>query len=220
MVYLFCAYRKWALELYDMISKKHKNFVLLNDPKKLTSKYLQRINPEIIFFPDWSWIILKEIFTTYKCICFHESNLPKFRGGSPLQNQIIRGIEKTKSTAFIMTNGLDEGDIVLQKNLSLKGSLDEIFERIKKNDFEMISKIIQGRYRIKKQQGRPTLYKRRKPEQSKLTSLNYSNKYLYNFIRMLADPYPNAFLRVGKRKMIFKSAKFDGKKLKFTGEIE
>lgn len=219
MVYLFCAYRKWALELYDMISKKHKNFVLLNDPKKLTTKYLQRINPEIIFFPDWSWIIPKEIFTSYKCICFHESNLPKFRGGSPLQNQIIRGIEKTKSTAFIMTEGLDEGNILLQKNLSLKGSLDEIFERMIENDYYMIVRIINGRYKTQKQVGKPTVFKRRKPADSELKHLNYDKKYLYNFIRMLSDPYPNAFLRVGNKKIIFKSAKYDDKKLECVVEI-
>ena len=219
MVYLFCAYRKWAIELYYMISKKHKDFVLLSDPKKLTTKYLQRINPEIIFFPDWSWIIPKEIFTNYKCICLHESNLPKFRGGSPLQNQIIRGIEKTKSTAFIMTEGLDEGNILLQKNLSLKGSLDEIFERMVENDYCMIVRIINGRYKIRKQVGKLTVFKRRKPADSELKHLNYDKKYLYNFIRMLSDPYPNAFLRVGNQKIIFKSAKYDGKKLEFRGEI-
>ena len=219
MVYLFCAYRKWAIELYGLISKKNKNFVLLSDPKKLTSKYLQRINPEIIFFPDWSWIIPKEIFTNYKCICFHESNLPKFRGGSPLQNQIIRNIEKTKSTAFIMTGGLDEGDIVLQKKLSLKGSLDDIFKRMAENDYYMIVKIINGRYKTRKQVGNPSIFKRRKPEDSELKHLNYDKKYLYNFIRMLSDPYPNAFLRVGNQKLIFKSAKYDGKKLECIMEI-
>ena len=90
--------------------------------------------PEIIFFPDWSWIIPNEIISNYKCICFHESNLPKFRGGSPIQNQIIRGITKTKTTAFIMNEKIDAGDIILQKNLSLEGSIQEIFSRMSEND--------------------------------------------------------------------------------------
>ena len=101
--------------------------VLLSDPKKLTEKYVKKVNPKYIFFPDWSWMIPTEIVNNYKCICFHESNLPKFRGGSPIQNQIIRGIRKTKSTAFLMNEGLDEGDILLQRNLSLDGSINNIF---------------------------------------------------------------------------------------------
>jgi len=220
MKYLFCAYRLWALELYQKISKRHKNIILLTSRKKLTLRYLKKINPKFIFFPDWSWKIPSEIVNNYNCVCFHESNLPKFRGGSPIQNQIIRGIRKTKSTAFLMSEGLDQGDILLQRDLSLKDSLSEIFDRMILNDYNMILKIIKGKYRKRKQVGKPTTFKRRKPDESELKTLDYSKKYLYDFIRMLADPYPNAFLRIGNKRIIFKLALFDGKKLRFEGEID
>jgi len=220
MTFLFCAYREWAIELFKLLSKKHREFILLSNHKKLTVDRVKKINPEIIFFPDWSWMVPNEIIENFKCVCFHESNLPKFRGGSPIQNQIIRGIKQTKTTAFLMNKGLDEGDIILQKNLSLKGNLNDIFKRMIINDFEMIDKIIKRKYRIRKQRGKYTIYKRRKPEESELPNLNYSKRYLYNFIRMLTEPYPNAFVRVGKRKIIFKSTKFNGKKLEITGEIK
>ena len=73
---------------------------------------------------------------------------------------------------------------------------------------------------MRKQKGKPTLFKRRKPQQSELKNLNPSKLQLYNFIRMLADPYPNAFIRIGRRKIIFKSANLKSNKLTFTGEIE
>lgn len=221
MVYIFCAYRKWTIELYIKLYQKYKkDLILLKSPKKLTSNYVAKINPEYIFFPDWSWIVPKEIILNYKCICFHESNLPKFRGGSPIQNQIIRGIKKTKSTAFIMTEGLDKGDIIMQRTLSLEGTLTDIFQRMKKNDFEMINKIIETKFKTKKQRGKSTVFKRRKPEQSELKNLDFPTPYLYDFIRMLADPYPNAFIKIKNRKIIFKSAKLNGNKLRFEGEIE
>jgi len=218
MTYVYCAYREYALELYKKLTKKY-NMTLITDPKKLTFNYLKKAKPKIIFFPDWSWIIPSDIIKNFICVCFHESNLPKFRGGSPIQNQIIRGITKTKTTAFIMNDKLDSGDILLQKNLSLEGSLDDIFSRMKKNDYELIIKIIKGKIRKRKQTGIPTYFPRRKPEESELKNLNYSNLYIYNFIRMLADPYPNAFVKVGKKKIVFKLAKYDGKKIKFNGEI-
>ena len=219
VVYLFCAYRDWAIELYEKLSKNHENIILLKLPKKLTFNYVKKINPEMIFFPDWSWIVPKEIIKNYKCICFHDSNLPKFRGGSPIQNQIIRGLEKTKSTAFLMTDKLDEGKILLQKNLSLKGSIDEIFQQMIENDHEMIKKIIQGKYKLKNQMGKPTKFKRRKPEDSELDNLIHSKRFIYNFIRMLGDPYPNAFLKIGKRKIFFKEVTYKNNKLEFRGEI-
>jgi len=220
MVYLFCGYRDWSLKLYEKLLEIDDNFVLIKSPKKLTNSFVKKLNPEFIFFPDWSWIIPKKITDNYKCVCLHESNLPKFRGGSPLQNQIIRGITKTKTTAFFMSNGIDEGDIILQKNLSLKGKIEDIFLRMIENDFKIITKIISGKYTVKKQKGIPTLFKRRKPEESELKNLNFSKKYLYDFIRMLEDPYPNAFIKLGKRKIIFKSANLKDNKLFFQGVIE
>ena len=219
MTFLFCAYRHWAIDLYKLLSKRYKNMVLLNDPKKLTLNHVKKINPKFIFFPDWSWIVPQTIIENYKCVCFHESDLPKFRGGSPIQNQIIRGIKRTKTTAFFMNNKIDSGNILLKKSLSLHGTLDEIFQRMIKNDYEMIIKIIKGNYKIQKQKGHPTYYKRRKPEQSEL-SLNKSKEYIYNFIRMLSDPYPNAFTKIGEHKIIFKSAKLENNKLYINGEIE
>ncbi len=219
MVYLFCAYRDWSIKLYEKLSKTHNNFLLLNSPKKLTFSFVKKLNPEFIFFPDWSWIIPKKITSNYKCICFHESNLPNFRGGSPLQNQIIRGITKTKTTAFLMSEGLDEGNIILQRSLSLNGNIEEIFSRMIDNDFKMIEKIIAGNYKLTKQKGKPSIFKRRKPEDSELDSSSHSLEYFYNFIRMLDDPYPNTFIKLGNKKLILKNPQFKKGKLTFNGEI-
>ena len=128
MNYVYCAHRKYSLNVFKKLKKKYKNFILVNGNDNLTLSKIKKINPQFIFFPDWSWIVPNEIIKNYQCICIHESNLPKFRGGSPLQNQIIRGIKKTKSTAFLMNDKLDAGKILLKKDLSLDGTLDEIFQ--------------------------------------------------------------------------------------------
>ena len=219
MNYLFCGYRNYSIEIFNKLQKRYKNFYLITKKESLTYSKIKKINPKYIFFPDWSWIVPENIIKNYDCVCFHESNLPKFRGGSPIQNQIISGIKKTKTTAFFMNSKIDGGDIILQKDLLLSGNISDIFNRMKKNDFEMICKIIQGKFRRRKQKGTASFYKRRTPNQSELKNLNFSNEYLYNFIRMLSDPYPNAFLRIGKKKIVFNSAELNGKKLSFKGEI-
>lgn len=218
-MYIFCCHRDWAKKLFGKLSKKYEMY-LITSPKELTFKKVKQINPKFIFFPDWSWIVPSKIIDNYSCICFHESDLPKFRGGSPIQNQIINGIKKTKTTAFLMDDGLDTGDILLKKSLSLDGSINEIFDRMITNDYEMIVDIINKKYTMKKQRGKSTLFKRRKPEESELEHLNQSNLYLYNFIRMLEDPYPNAFIKIGKKKIIFKSIKMKKNTLEFRGIIE
>ena len=52
MIYLFCAYRDWALELYKKLSKKYRNVVLIRSPKQLKIQNVKKINPKLIFFPD------------------------------------------------------------------------------------------------------------------------------------------------------------------------
>ena len=132
MNYVYCAYRAYSINVFKKLKKKYKNFVLIDSNDKLALSKIKKINPKFIFFPDWSWIVSDEIIKNFHCVCIHESNLPKFRGGSPIQNQIIRGIQKTKSTAFLMDTKLDTGKILLKNDLSLDGSLDEIFLRMEK----------------------------------------------------------------------------------------
>lgn len=219
MKYVICAYRDYGIELYKNL-KKQFDFTLIKSKKHLTYNSIKKINPSIIFFPDWSWMVPEKIVKNFKCVCFHEAPLPKFRGGSPIQNQILKRKTRTKTTAFIMNEKIDAGNIILQKDLSLEGSLQEIFSRMYKNDYSMILKIINGKYKERKQSGTPTMYKRRKPSDSELKNLNHTKKFLYDFIRMLDDPYPNAYMKIGKKKLIFKKAFYNNNKLSIQGEIE
>jgi len=214
MKFIIITKKKWDSNNFKKLSK---NILVLNN---INSLKIKRINPKIIFFIHWSKFISQNIFKKYLCIQFHASNLPKGKGGSPIQNQIIRNIKNTKSTAFIMNNGIDTGDILLQKTLSLEGNISDIVDRITQNNYDLITKIIQGKFIQKKQSGKSTVFKRRQPFESELKSLNHPNQYIYNFIRMLQDPYPNAFLKIDGHKIIFKSAKIKGKNIHFEGVIE
>jgi len=107
-----------------------------------------------------------------------------------------------------MTDELDAGDIVGQKELSLAGALDEIFKRIEDAGVELTLHLLEhGMTRISQDHTAATFCKRRLPSDSEITAEELTTKpavYLYNKIRMLADPYPNAFIRTadGKKLMI------------------
>ena len=63
---------------------------------------------------------------------------------------------------------------------------------------------------VKQDHKEATYCKRRKPEESEITLSEIKNKdsiYIYNKIRMLADPYPNAFIKTSDgKKIIIKDA--------------
>ena len=62
--------------------------------------------------------------------------------GSPVQNQILLGIKKTKLTAFKMSKKIDSGPICMQENFLLNGTAFEIFKRLEKLSIKMIKKIV------------------------------------------------------------------------------
>ena len=125
-MYVVVTIKPWNINNFKKI--KSSNFTLISSPQKLTFKKLSKINPKYIFFPHWSKKVPKKIIDNFFCICFHETNLPYGRGGSPIQNLITRNKRKTKITAFKMTNILDAGPIILKRNLVLEGSAQKIFE--------------------------------------------------------------------------------------------
>jgi len=85
-----------------------------------------------LFFPYWSWRISKEMLDKYECVAFHMTDLPFGRGGSPLQNLILRGFTETVITAFRVTDEWDAGPIYCKRPLSLDGTAQEIFDRASK----------------------------------------------------------------------------------------
>lgn len=53
------------------------------------------------------------------CINVHPSLLPRHRGASPIQAALLAGDEETGVTTMYMDEGLDTGDIILQKRLAI-----------------------------------------------------------------------------------------------------
>jgi methionyl-tRNA formyltransferase len=68
----------------------------------------------IIFIPEEARTIPR-----FGSICFHPSLLPKHRGPSSINWAIITGATRTGLTYFWPSDGLDEGDILLQKEVDV-----------------------------------------------------------------------------------------------------
>jgi methionyl-tRNA formyltransferase len=68
----------------------------------------------IIFIPEEARTIPR-----FGSICFHPSLLPKHRGPSSINWAIITGATKTGLTYFWPSDGLDEGDILLQREVDV-----------------------------------------------------------------------------------------------------
>lgn len=204
--YIIATVKSWNYAAY------HKHAALLpgiwhlvTTPEEL-NKIIVKVKPKFIFFPHWSWIVPDDLINEYDCVCFHMTDVPYGRGGSPLQNLIARGHKQTKLTALRMVSELDAGPIYLKTNLSLAGTAQEIYESAAEKVYDLIHQIVKEQPKPIEQHGDPFIFERRTPDQSELPN-ECSLNTLYDHIRMLdAETYPKAFLEYGAFHFIFEAA--------------
>tara|TARA_R100000315_G_C5235486_1_gene147307 strand:+ start:5877 stop:6560 length:684 start_codon:yes stop_codon:yes gene_type:complete len=200
---LLCYYRDWAKDLSDnLIDNLSENYEFYTARHNAELEALHSaINFDLIFFIGWSSIVKKTILQS-NCICMHPSSLPKYRGGSPIQNQIINGEKESSVTFFRMTEKLDDGPIISQAPFSLNGTLDDILDRIKDICMHSIPIILTRFFKgqlhfVEQNHDEATYFKRLTPDQSEIKITDFEKfpaSYFYNKIRMLQDPYPNAYI--------------------------
>ncbi len=149
------------------------------------------------------------------------TDLPFGRGGSPMQNLIARGIYKTKVSAIRVAEGLDTGDVYLKHPFNIKeGSAEELFGKLSKIIFKMMSDILRLEPKPIPQKGKPVIFKRRNSAESEIPADVHGRK-LYDFIRMLDAPeYPAAFIKNGSGRIILRRARMRGKTVTADAEFE
>jgi methionyl-tRNA formyltransferase len=195
---------------YDTLelALREQGFELLRitDPSGLDPAVLAEWSPDWLFFPHWSWRISPAVFDAYRCVIFHMTNLPFGRGGSPLQNLVLKGYSETTLTALQCVEELDAGPIYLKRLLPLYGTADEILLRAANIMIEMIFTIVTCNPPPEAQKGEPTYFKRRNPEDGTIEEL-HNLEQAFNYIRMLdGEGYPPAFFETEHLRIEFTRA--------------
>jgi methionyl-tRNA formyltransferase len=218
---LIAAIKPWNADHYHAWRARtaHES-ALITRRDELTSEIIERLRPDFLFLPHWSWLVPPEIFERVETVGFHMADLPDGRGGSPLQNQILRGVTHTQLCAFRVQDGVDTGDVYLTRPLCLSGSAEEIYIRASALAFEMIDEILTSRPQPRPQQGTVTTFRRRTPAESRIPE-GLSLAQLFDFIRMLdADGYPHAFIEHGPMRFSFTRASLRNGRLEADVTIE
>jgi methionyl-tRNA formyltransferase len=217
--YIVAGCKSWNRSCFDEVISGYDGHWSYVDDKEVLLKEIETLKPRYVFFLHWSWIVPKEVVDNYECVCFHMTDVPYGRGGSPLQNLIVRGHKDTKLTALRMVEELDAGPVYLKEELSLKGSAEEVYVRATELSADMIEKIIMDEPEPAPQEGEVVSFERRKPEQSEVPEPKDIEAF-FDFIRMLdAEGYPKAFLTHKGFKVEFSSASFKDGKLSAGVEI-
>ena len=83
---------------------------------------IKNIDCDIFVTASYGKILPKALLDMKLCINVHPSMLPKYRGATPIQMALLNGDKKTGVTIMKTDVGMDDGDIILQKEVEI---LDE-----------------------------------------------------------------------------------------------
>ena len=206
--YIWLTEKPWHAPRFEELRKRtNERWIAITKKADFTEEALVELAPHMVFIPHWSYLIPASITQKYPCVIFHMTDLPYGRGGSPLQNLIVRGHTTTKISALLATEELDAGPIYLKAPLSLEGTAAEIMERAGGIIAQMTAQILDEALEPQPQSGDVVIFDRRKPSDGNLEAA-FTTASAYNMIRMLDGAgYPPAFLEQNHLKFEFTNAR-------------
>jgi methionyl-tRNA formyltransferase len=204
---------------------KVKDFALENNipvfhTEKLKERYqeaLDTFKPELIICKAFGEIVPGFFleYPKYKAINVHFSILPKYRGAVPIQKAILEGERITGITLMLMSQGLDEGDILkifeekildTDTNLSLR-------ERLVEKSAEVLGDVLEDWINekirpIKQDDSKATFcwQKDISKENAEIKWNDMEPEYIERLVRAMI-PWPVAwFMHNGKRIQVYEAS--------------
>lgn len=158
--------------------------------------------PELSIVVSYGKIIPKQIISLHRIgmVNIHFSLLPKYRGAAPVQWVLINGEKETGITAFWMDEGMDTGNIFIQKQIAVDENdnyytlLDKIIQLGLPLLDELITKISENKIVSIPQQGNPTYAPMIKKSQAKIDWAQPASK-VHNLVRALVH-WPKAYTTI------------------------
>ncbi len=210
----------FVLAKYDFyLEDAKKSFAALGRKIK-TGKRLEDIRGDVlkksenctVFVPHYSKIIDLDAFPGTRFIGFHTGNLPKNRGGSPIQYKIVNKEYMTEVSAIALDDKIDSGAIYTYRKIDLsEGNIEFILRKISLLISSMMTEIAVSDLKPTPQDENLEVKKRFTESNSELPK-RASITDLYDRIRMVDGlDYPNAFIEQDNYKVYFtKAVNVDG----------
>ncbi len=206
-----------------------RNNIPVFQPTKIRNDYefILKTEADIIITCAYGQIIPESILEYPQCGCInvHASLLPKYRGGAPIHWCLINGEEKTGITIMYMDKEMDTGDIISQREYSIKktdnvGTLHEILADMGASLLiETLPSIINKTNKRLKQNNDEASYAFNIKREDELLDFSLSGKEIINKIRGL-NPWPLAYFKLDNLEIKVLEASFKTETVKEVGVIE
>ena len=109
---------------------------------------LRKLSPDLIVTAAYGRILPPNILAIPPrgCLNIHASLLPSYRGAAPIQWSIIHGEPETGVTIMLMDEGMDTGDILIQRRLAIPEDSDaeKLAQQLALLGADMLPEAIEG----------------------------------------------------------------------------
>ena len=195
--------------------KAEENNILVIQLDRIREQYQEilDLDPDLIVTCAYGQILPKELldYPKYGCINVHASLLPNLRGGAPIHRSIINGYSKTGITIMYMAEGMDDGDIITQREVEITSddTASTLHDKLSIVGSELLIEtlpsILDGtNERIKQDSSKVTFAPIITKVDEKI-DFNKTSKEVYNQIRGL-NSFPGAYFMLnGKRFKVWES---------------
>ncbi|MEN6313114.1 MAG: methionyl-tRNA formyltransferase [Clostridiaceae bacterium] len=190
---------------------------ILQPEKVRTPEFLESIKqlePDLIVTAAYGRILTKAVLDVprFGCINVHGSLLPKYRGASPIQWALINGDSVTGITTMFMDEGMDTGDILLQREIGITQDMNcqELYEKLEVLGAETLTETLheleKGTLKRKHQDHSRAINVPMMKKEMGLIDWSKSALEIHNLVRG-TNPWPGAFtFYKGDRMKIWKTA--------------
>lgn len=165
--------------------------------------------PQVIVVVAYGKILPKNILDLppYGCINLHGSLLPEYRGAAPMQRAILDGKPVTGVTTMYMAEGMDTGDMLLRREISIEESdnFEDIHDKLGKIGavlmLETLEKLEAGTLTPVPQDDSLATYAAKITKDDCLVCFDTDARTVHNRIRGLS-PIPLAFTHTPDGKLL------------------
>lgn len=161
---------------------------------------IKSLSPDLIVVAAFGQIISQRILDIprFGSINVHASLLPRYRGAAPINRVILQGEKETGVTTILMDEGLDTGNILLQKKLEIfpEENAGELHDRLAFLGAavlrETVERLKKGGLTSSKQDESEASYAPALEKEEGVIDWEKPAEKIYNHIRGM-NPWPGAF---------------------------
>ncbi|MDD3506405.1 MAG: formyltransferase family protein [Sulfurimonas sp.] len=179
-----------------------------------TIAWIKARTPDIIFCFGWSSLLKKELLhlAPLGVVGFHPAKLPQNRGRHPLIWALALGLKESASTFFFMREGVDDGDVLSQKDFVISDEDDaqSLYTKVTNLAMRQIEEFVpalqSGTYQRVAQKHNEANVWRKRGKRDGTIDFRMASRAIYNLVRALSKPYVGAhFVYKEKEIVVYKA---------------